>query len=80
MAKRNCGRDVNPEASRGRLCPVNSTTGESQRWLELFGYCLRFGFQNWNDLSARDAEAMALLWEEWNSEIEHARRRTEHGE
>jgi hypothetical protein len=76
---RKCGWGPAAETNPQVECPKSGTSGESLRWLELFGSCLRFGFGNCKEMEARDAEAMTLLWDEWKAETEHARRHTESG-
>ena len=46
-------------------CPTSAISAASIAWLEMFGAYRILGGQAMGDWSAKDAEAMALLQEEW---------------
>lgn len=57
-----------------RECPTSAITGASVAWLELYGAFRVLGGAAMGEWTARDAEAMALLREEWEKVGDEARR------
>jgi hypothetical protein len=60
-------------------CPRTEITAASQSWLEMFAAWKRLGGGDLWSLAAKDAEALALLEQEWEKERtnEQARRASE---
>jgi hypothetical protein len=56
-------------------CPRTEITAASQSWLELFAVWKRLGNEVPMSLPAKDAEALALLEEEWEKERDDEARR-----
>jgi hypothetical protein len=68
---------------RGRVslmeCPTSAITGESERAIELFHVWKQTGQGDLSQRSAREAESVLLLENEWKRELEDRNRGGEHG-
>lgn len=53
-------------------CPRTAVTAASLAWLEMFAVWKRLGGSGQGEWSAKDAEAMAVLDEEWEKERSNA--------
>lgn len=56
-------------------CPRTEITAASQSWLEMFAVWKRVGGGDLWSVAAKDAEALALLEEEWEKERRDAEER-----
>lgn len=56
-------------------CPRTEITAGSQAWLEMFAVWKRLGGGDLWTLAAKDAEAMAVLEEEWEKERQDVEQR-----